>query len=88
MQDIEELVTTGKELEACPYYGTRRAIPSAQVEWWIDTVDLCEVLMLMTLYQTDGVAVNIFTTPRHVCTVCMCMPVISLVPRPTTKDAL
>lgn len=31
MQDIEQLVSLGKNLTACPYYGTRRAIPSAQV---------------------------------------------------------
>lgn len=31
MQDIEQLVSVGKELGACPYYGTRQAVPSAQV---------------------------------------------------------
>jgi len=29
--DIEQLVVTGKQMKACPYYGTRYAIPSAQV---------------------------------------------------------
>ena len=31
MQDIEQLVGLGRHLGACPYYGTRHAIPSAQV---------------------------------------------------------
>ena len=31
VQDIEELVSVGKDLKACPYYGTRQAVPSAQV---------------------------------------------------------
>jgi len=29
--DVEQLVVTGKQMKACPYYGTRYAIPSAQV---------------------------------------------------------
>ena len=31
VRDIEQLVATGKQMKACPYYGTRYAIPSAQV---------------------------------------------------------
>ena len=31
MKDIEQLVTMGRELEACPYYGARYALPAAQV---------------------------------------------------------
>jgi chromosome transmission fidelity protein 1 len=31
VQDIEQLVVLGKELGACPYYGVRHAIPSAQL---------------------------------------------------------
>ena len=31
MQDIEQLVSVGRELGACPYYGVRYAIPAAQV---------------------------------------------------------
>ncbi|XP_013417223.1 ATP-dependent DNA helicase DDX11-like [Lingula anatina] len=31
VQDIEELVSAGKQLKACPYYGTRYAIPAAQL---------------------------------------------------------
>ena len=31
VQDIEQLVGLGRHLGACPYYGTRHAIPSAQV---------------------------------------------------------
>ncbi|KAF8579814.1 DNA repair helicase [Ramaria rubella] len=30
-KDIEELVTIGKELNTCPYFGSRRAIPQAQL---------------------------------------------------------
>ena len=29
--DIEQLASLGRELKACPYYGTRYAIPPAQV---------------------------------------------------------
>lgn len=31
IKDIEQLVSVGEELHACPYYGTRLAIPAAQV---------------------------------------------------------
>ncbi|KAM7116593.1 ATP-dependent DNA helicase DDX11 [Molossus nigricans] len=31
VKDIEQLVTLGKEAAACPYYGSRSAIPAAQV---------------------------------------------------------
>lgn len=31
IKDIEQLVSVGEELQACPYYGTRLAIPAAQV---------------------------------------------------------
>ena len=31
VQDIEQLVSIGRELGACPYYGVRYAIPAAQV---------------------------------------------------------
>ena len=31
IKDIEQLVSIGEELHACPYYGTRLAIPPAQV---------------------------------------------------------
>lgn len=30
-RDIEDLVTLGKELETCPYFGSRRAIPLAEL---------------------------------------------------------
>ncbi|KAH9519884.1 DEAD H (Asp-Glu-Ala-Asp His) box helicase 11 [Bulinus truncatus] len=29
--DIEQLVTTGKEMKACPYYGARLAVPLAEI---------------------------------------------------------
>lgn len=32
VKDIEQLVTLGKEARACPYYGSRFAIPAAQVK--------------------------------------------------------
>ena len=31
VQDIEQLVELGKDLETCPYYGSRLAVPQAQV---------------------------------------------------------
>lgn len=31
LMDIEQLVDSGKTLKACPYYGTRRSVPFAQV---------------------------------------------------------
>ncbi|XP_078684153.1 ATP-dependent DNA helicase DDX11-like isoform X1 [Branchiostoma floridae x Branchiostoma belcheri] len=31
VRDIEQLVTKGREMEACPYYGTRYSIPAAQL---------------------------------------------------------
>ena len=31
-KDIEQLVALGKEARACPYYGSRFAIPAAQVK--------------------------------------------------------
>ncbi|XP_071504230.1 ATP-dependent DNA helicase DDX11-like [Diadema antillarum] len=31
VMDMEQLVDVGKELKACPYYGTRYAVPSAQL---------------------------------------------------------
>ena len=31
VQDIEQLVGLGRQLGACPYYGVRHTIPSAQV---------------------------------------------------------
>ncbi|XP_068701537.1 ATP-dependent DNA helicase DDX11-like [Montipora foliosa] len=31
IKDIEQLVLVGEELQACPYYGTRLAIPAAQL---------------------------------------------------------
>jgi len=34
-RDIEDLLTLGKELGTCPYYGSRRAIPQAQVNQFV-----------------------------------------------------
>ncbi|ESO99999.1 hypothetical protein LOTGIDRAFT_112727 [Lottia gigantea] len=31
VRDIEQLVTVGKQMKACPYYGTRYAIPAAEI---------------------------------------------------------
>lgn len=41
VKDIEQLVALGKEARACPYYGSRFAIPAAQVktlEGWAVTL--------------------------------------------------
>ena len=32
IKDIEQLVSVGQELKACPYYGTRYAVPQAEVK--------------------------------------------------------
>ena len=39
VQDIEQLVSAGRELGACPYYGVRYAIPAAQVHKYYIIVD-------------------------------------------------
>jgi chromosome transmission fidelity protein 1 len=31
VQDVEQLVTVGRQLSACPYYGSRAAVRDAQV---------------------------------------------------------
>ena len=31
VQDIEDVVTNGKELKACPYYASRKAVEDAEV---------------------------------------------------------
>lgn len=31
IKDVEELVSVGEEVEACPYYGSRYAVPKAEV---------------------------------------------------------
>lgn len=33
VKDIEQLVALGRETKACPYYGSRYAIPAAQVKF-------------------------------------------------------
>ena len=33
VKDIEQLVSVGRQMKACPYYGTRYAIPAAQVRY-------------------------------------------------------
>ena len=38
-RDIEDLVDLGRELGTCPYYGSRRAIPQAQVKRFVDLPD-------------------------------------------------
>ena len=51
VRDIEQLVATGKQMKACPYYGTRYAIPSAQVHrtvLFIFLLALC--IMIIILY--------------------------------------
>ena len=46
MQDIEQLVSIGRELGACPYYGVRYAIPATQVS--IIIFLLCMVAQSLT----------------------------------------
>lgn len=31
VRDVEEMVVLGRETKACPYYGSRLAVPAAQV---------------------------------------------------------
>lgn len=37
VKDVEELISVGEEVEACPYYGSRYAVPKAEVS----TTDGC-----------------------------------------------
>ena len=46
IKDIEQLVSIGEELRACPYYGTRLAIPPAQVTTFL-------INMLTKLHKTN-----------------------------------
>ena len=48
IKDIEQLVSIGEELRACPYYGTRLAIPPAQVTTFLITGNT-----LTKLYKTN-----------------------------------
>uniref|UniRef100_A0A8C8TH30 Helicase-like DEXD box c2 type domain-containing protein n=1 Tax=Peromyscus maniculatus bairdii TaxID=230844 RepID=A0A8C8TH30_PERMB len=42
VKDMEQLVALGKEARACPYYGSRFAIPAAQVSvWWCYLTQCC-----------------------------------------------
>lgn len=34
VRDMEQLVALGREAQACPYYGSRLAVPVAQVSTW------------------------------------------------------
>ena len=45
IKDIEQLVSVGEELHACPYYGTRLAIPSAQVTGHSSTLSPTESII-------------------------------------------
>ena len=35
VRDIEQLVVLGKQMKACPYYGTRLAIPDSEVSCYV-----------------------------------------------------
>ena len=48
MQDIEQLVSVGRELGACPYYGVRYAIPAAQVSTQRPKGNLCTFICIVT----------------------------------------
>lgn len=51
-KDIEELATAGRNAQTCPYYGSRRAIPQAEVSQlyhWCAMRDLMLNLQLVTL---------------------------------------
>lgn len=52
VQDIEQLVTVGRQLKACPYYGVRYAIPAA------------EVGVLVT--SLVGISINLAVGNRHI----------------------
>jgi chromosome transmission fidelity protein 1 len=43
-QDVEQLVTVGRKLSACPYYGSRAAVKDAQV-----CICICCSLFLLKL---------------------------------------
>lgn len=50
VKDMEQLVTLGKEARACPYYGSRFAIPAAQVS----VLEKWEVLLVLNGVYKQG----------------------------------
>lgn len=36
-KDIEDLAIAGRNAQTCPYYGSRKAIPQAEVRWFMFT---------------------------------------------------
>lgn len=47
-RDIEDIVTLGKDLHTCPYYGSRRAISQAQVS---PSHKTCQCVALMPVFS-------------------------------------
>lgn len=50
IRDIEQLVSLGEDLHACPYYGTRQAIPAAKVS--TGTISPLVLLLIMVLINS------------------------------------
>ena len=42
VRDIEQLVGLGRQLKACPYFGTRLAIPDAEVSQFSHITVTCD----------------------------------------------
>lgn len=64
VQDVEQLVTVGRKLSACPYYGSRAAVSDAQV-------CICTCCSLFVVKSRDFsswiVSENIVTYRSQVC---------------------
>lgn len=53
VKDMEQLVALGKEARACPYYGSRFAIPAAQVST-LEKVEVSSSCTNQGLFRTLG----------------------------------
>ncbi|GFS04447.1 ATP-dependent DNA helicase chl1 [Elysia marginata] len=46
--DIEQLVTNGRQMKACPYYGARRAVPLAELHGFVEKYPETDVRLVKT----------------------------------------
>lgn len=54
--DIEQLVDSGKEIKACPYYGTRHSVPFSQVR-----ISICYKSLPISHTETNITVLDIST---------------------------
>ena len=55
VKDVEELISVGEDVEACPYYGSRYAVPKAEVR-----TPLCFYIILFELAHIVITSDNFF----------------------------